>query len=215
MLVIGALACGGAAIATSGPAHAAGVCTVRAHFASRIAITADNVKVGATLTGCNGTFEYASADFYGAEGTDDILIFDQVRTAYADLYSWNVRPGTHRTIDGWGYQHDSTSIAWQYTSAVVKFGQRMSVGTSRSGSVVTITGTVAQFKAFDGYRGIGGKVVTLQQHTSSGWVSLGSVRSNSTGRATFHRTLATAAYYRLITPDTAGCFSATSAQSRR
>jgi hypothetical protein len=192
-------------------------CTVQAHFAARIAIVADSVKVPATLSGCtDGSLIEASADFYStSDGVIDDLYYYRTRSAYLTLYAWELHPGAHRTIDGDGVRSNFGAVRWAYTTTAIKFGQRASLGASRTGNVVTAQGTISQFVNFDGFRGVGGHTAYLQQDTSHGWVTVGSARTNGAGKYVIHRTNPTAAAYRVITPDTAADFGTTSATVRR
>ncbi|MTD14672.1 hypothetical protein GIS00_12035 [Nakamurella sp. YIM 132087] len=78
-----------------------------------------NKLVPVTLSGCEGYFEYAAADLYVPAGTIDFLFWDGVRTEYADIYDWEIRPGVYSTADGNGYAHDRT-LRWQYTNSTIK-----------------------------------------------------------------------------------------------
>ena len=112
----------------------------------------------------------------------------------------------HVTIDGFGGG-----------GASLRFTTRAGVSTSRSGSRVTITGSLARYAWGRGYVHYANKILAFQERKAgrSGWATIGFARTNSSGRAALGHTEPHGAFYkvRFSDADSESYWGATSTQS--
>lgn len=204
----------GLGVATAPAASAA--CEYFADLPSRISIDRPLVRIAVPLRGCEGVFDYASADVYGPDGLSDILIYDGARTDYWYLYDWE-RPGVYDTLDGDGWTVDDQAVTWRGDTSVVKFGAWAGISAARSGSRVTLTAQASRYDATsERFIGYGNRVIAIQHcltHTSS-CSTLAYARTNSAGRATITVTAPALRSYRVTFGESSSFWGATSARIR-
>jgi hypothetical protein len=198
-LAASALFVAGIGVAAAPAASAATTCEYFADLPSRISIDRPSVRVAVPLRGCEGYFDYASADVYGPAGWDDILIWDGTRTDYWYLYDWT-KAGVYDTSDGGGWTTDQTDQAWRGDTTVVKFATWSGATATRSGSRVTISGLATRYDgASNKFIPFGNRVIAFESCLSpTGSCSvLGYAMTNSVGRASITVTDSSRKYYRM------------------
>jgi hypothetical protein len=207
----------GLGVATAPTASAAPTCEYFADLPSRISIDRPSVRVAVPLRGCEGYFDYASADVYGPAGWDDILIWDGTRTAYWYLYDWSNPPGVYDTADGGGWTTDLTDQAWRGDTTVVKFATRSGVSATRSGSRVTISALATRYDgASDKFIPFGNRVIAIEHcPTQTGSCSvLAYAKTNSAGRATITVTAPALRSYQMRFGESSSFWGSTSTRVR-
>jgi hypothetical protein len=202
------------------PAQAAPApCTVQAHFAARIGVSGPLVSTPTTLSGCSGTLGTASAQFGRSGRLLGAVSFNRARTGTLSFPASRATPGSYVTMNGTGGQQNGGATRWTYTSATVKFDQRLTVAVSRNlitvahgygyGDEITFRGSDGQYVSGRGWLGAVGHVVWLQQYTSRGWINVAGARTGVAGAYLIQRYSPYDGVYRLATADTAADFGKT------
>jgi len=211
------------AVATTTAGAASSTCTVKASLPSRIVINRSTTKVPSTLSGCDGILDSADVSLYGASGVLDSAwwLAGESRTQYLNIYDWDVQPGTYRYIDGGGYANDyHDAIRWAYTSAVIKYGASIVITPNRANGATSIPVSVKRYDpdayTNNGYVPFTSKLVAIYSATSAKgpWTKVGTVRTNSSGKATLKIRTSAARYYRAATSDSGMVFGTKSAIRR-
>jgi hypothetical protein len=197
-------------------AGAAAACQVRANLPGRIGIDRDTVVVPVSLAGCEGVLSEADAAVYGPPGVTDYLSWQASRTAYLRLDTFQVTPGSYRTIEGNGYTQSFDPVDWQYTSTTVKFSTRTGVSLVRRGSTVDIAVATYRFAAYSGFVGYGSHVVGVQHSLSPDgpWTTISYARVGPAGRVTIRKTAPGVRYYRAYFGDSGSFFGSYSGAVR-
>ena len=199
-------------------AQAASSCNIS--VPSKVAISSHYREIKGTFSaGCRYGAEYAFwSVIHPTQGAMDGFWFDPGMTSETlDWYDWNPK-GVYTVRGDGAYDLDYDPMAQNSPKMTVKLGSRLYVGTSRSGSVVTISGSASRYSTYYGtFRPWSGKSVTLQSKSCSScsWKYVTSASTNRYGKVTIKRSASTARYWRLRTTDDSTTFGHTSATSKR
>jgi len=204
------------AVTAAPPASAAGTCSVNTPARWTISSPFKSVVVG-LASDCEAGV-YASWDAYSSKGFEDILIFDNTRTQYLDMYDdfatlgrWTWRPSVC-------YTPDYSDCAQNTRAMDVRLGGWSGLTATRSGSNVTLTTSAARYAytldKFVPWTNVRG-TVQYKAPTATAWTSLKWVYPGSNGRYTFTYSSASTRDYRVVFPDTSVIWGHTSATVRR
>lgn len=213
-LVVSGLIAAAVVVPTSGAGADSG-CLVWGTLPTHVALSPQGVTMRTTLRGtsdCTGSTadNGATATLVGPSGEHSVPIrwYEIDGSDQVTLYPSLDRVGTYQLVDGqlqaYDAQYELIRSEWHATTMYVKYVGGFS-GVSRSATDVSAT---LQMYGPTGWYPHADVPVSLQESTSTGWHTIGSTRSSSSGSVHITAHTSTAHTYRLVSATSAHVWSA-------
>jgi hypothetical protein len=184
-----------AAVAPS--AQADGTCDL--HVTSRVAISRPYVGIPISMSGDCTDGGWANWDLYHpTQGFQDMAYFDGTTTEIWDVYDWGTQIGKQTWRPDVAYDWDSNELIQNSPVTDVRLATGAWIASSRSGSVVTLTGTSLLYSTSTDrfFKRSAGGVFQYRERGTTTWKNLKSVWTSSTGTTTMRYTYSGTRDYR-------------------
>lgn len=196
--------------------HASGVCNL--HVTSRVSIARPYVGVPLTMSGDCAYGGWAAWDLYHpSRGLEDMAFFDGSTSEIWDVYDWDVAIGRQTWRPGAAYDGYSNQLSQNAPVTDVRLGAGAWISSSRSGNVVTLTGTSLLYSTSTDrfFKRPAGGVFQYRERGTTTWRNLKSVSTGSGGTATMRYTYAKTRDYRFAVYSTPISWDVASAVTTR
>jgi hypothetical protein len=200
-------------VATTGPAHAAGSCSIV--VPAKVSVKAFSTRITAHLkSDCAASgMELAS---WGDSKTRAYVLwtFDGSRKSATGTFPATNPIGPKHAFALGANDADGNVLTQNQPVFVIKNGTWVYVASSRQGRAVYINGLVHQWSVSNAFPSAGRKVY-LQRFVNGSWQSMLSRTTNGSGKVTVGFIQSTARRYRLVAAETSRGWSGTSSSTIR
>lgn len=198
-------------------AEAAGTCSIS--VPSKVAIESPYKKITASLgSGCasNGVVDASWDLVHRYYGIEDFFIFGPNTSDSIGFYDFQ-RMGTYDVEGDYAYTYEYDDVAQRDSTMVIRFGSRLSMTSSRSGSYVTLKAAARRYSpTYERFAYWKNKSVKVQYRTAGGsWTTVKTVKTNSKGAISVKLKASSKRTYRAVTADQTNSWGRTSNTVRR